>query len=163
MAYVPLTKIPQQFFDNLGNPLVGGTLYAYLAGTSTPTNMFSDNAGTVAGTSVVLDSRGEPTTFKLIWLDSGKSYKFVLKDSTGTTIWTIDNINGTDYSPTVTNFTGNGSTTVFTLAFAPLTENSVFVYVNGVYQQKNTYTVSSTSLTFSEAPPTTSKIEAVYT
>lgn len=94
MAYAPLTKIPQQFFDNLGNPLVSGTLYAYLAGTSTPTNMFSDNAGTVAGTSVVLDSRGEPTTFKLIWIDSTKNYKFVLKDSTGTTIWTIDNIDG---------------------------------------------------------------------
>ena len=94
MAYVPLTKIPQQFFDNLGNPLVSGTLYAYLAGTSTATNMFSDNAGTVAGTSVVLDSRGEPTTFKLIWIDSTKNYKFVLKDSTGTTIWTIDNIAG---------------------------------------------------------------------
>jgi len=92
MAYAPLTKIPQQFFDNLGNPLVSGTLYAYLAGTSTPTNMFSDNSGTVAGTSVVLDSRGEPTTFKLIWLDSTKNYKFILKDSTGTTIWTIDNI-----------------------------------------------------------------------
>lgn len=94
MAYVPLTKIPQQFFDNLGNPLVGGTLYAYLAGTSTPTNMFSDDTGTVAGTSVVLDSRGEPTTFKLIWVDSGKSYKFVLKDSTAITIWTIDDIAG---------------------------------------------------------------------
>lgn len=92
MAYVPFTNLPQQFFDNLGNPLVSGTLYAYLAGTSTPTNMFSDNAGTVAGTSVVLDSRGEPTTFKLIWLDSTKNYKFILKDSTGTTIWTIDNI-----------------------------------------------------------------------
>lgn len=96
MAYVPLTKIPQQFFDNLGNPLVGGTIYAYLAGTSTPTNMFSDNAGTVAGTSVVLDSRGEPTTFKLIWIDSTKNYKFTLKDSTGTTIWTKDDISGDD-------------------------------------------------------------------
>jgi parallel beta-helix repeat protein len=98
MAYVPLTKIPQQFFDNLGNPLVGGTLYAYLAGTSTPTNMFSDDTGTVAGTSVVLDSRGEPTTFKLIWIDSSKNYKFILKDSTGTTIWTIDDISGDDAS-----------------------------------------------------------------
>jgi len=94
MAYAPLTKIPQQFFNNLGNPLVGGTISAFLAGTSTPTNMFSDNAGTVAGTTVTLDSRGEPTTFKLIWLDSTKNYKFILKDSSGTTIDTWDNING---------------------------------------------------------------------
>lgn len=98
MAYVPFTKLPQQFFDNLGNPLVNGTINAYLAGTSTPTNMFSDDTGTVAGASVTLDSRGEPTTFKLIWLDSTKDYKFILKDSTGATIWTIDDISADDRS-----------------------------------------------------------------
>ena len=92
MAYLPLINIVPQFFDNLGDPLVGGTLNAYVAGTSTPTNMFSDNTGTVAGTSVTLDSRGEPTTIKLIWLDTDVSYKFILKDSTGATIWTEDNI-----------------------------------------------------------------------
>lgn len=92
MAYVPLVNLVPQFFDNLGDPLVGGTLSAYVAGTSTPTNMFSDNTGTVAGTSVTLDSRGEPTTIKLIWLDTAVNYKFILKDSNTTTIWTIDNI-----------------------------------------------------------------------
>lgn len=92
MAYVPLVNLVPQFFDNLGDPLAGGTLSAYVAGTSTPTNMFSDNAGTVAGTSVTLDSRGEPTTIKLIWLDTAVNYKFILKDSSNTTIWTEDNI-----------------------------------------------------------------------
>lgn len=92
MAYVPLINLVPQFFDNLGDPLVGGTLSAFVAGTSTPTNMYSDNAGTVAGTSVTLDSRGEPTTIKMIWIDTAVVYKFVLKDSTGTTIWTEDNI-----------------------------------------------------------------------
>ena len=124
MAYVPLTKIPQQFFDNLGNPLVGGTLYAYLAGTSTATNMFSDNAGTVAGTSVVLDSRGEPTTFKLIWIDSTKNYKFVLKDSTGTTIWTIDNISGDDSADaSMVTYVPAGSGAVTTTVQAKLRES----------------------------------------
>lgn len=92
MAYVPLVNLVPQFFDNLGDPLVGGTLNAYVAGTSTPTNMFADNAGTVAGTSVTLDSRGEPATIKLIWLDDTVAYKFILKDANGTTIWTEDNI-----------------------------------------------------------------------
>jgi hypothetical protein len=92
MAYVPLVNLVPQFFDNLGDPLVGGTLNAYVAGTSTPTNMYSDDTGTVAGTSVTLDSRGEPTTIKLLWVDDGVTYKFVLKDSSGTTIWTEDNI-----------------------------------------------------------------------
>lgn len=123
MAYVPLTKIPQQFFDNLGNPLVGGTLYAYLAGTSTPTNMFSDDTGTVAGTSVVLDSRGEPTTFKLIWIDSSKNYKFILKDSTGSTIWTIDDISGDDTADaSMVTYTPAGAGAVQTTVQAKLRE-----------------------------------------
>jgi len=92
MAYSPLTKLPQQFFDNLGDPLSGGTLESYVAGTTTPTNMFSDDAGTVAGTSVTLDSRGEPTTIKQIWLDETVTYKFILKDSSGSTIWTVDDV-----------------------------------------------------------------------
>lgn len=96
MAYVPLIKVVPQFFDNLGNPLVGGTLNAYVAGTTTPTNLFSNNTGTVAGTSITLDSRGEPTTIKSVWLDTAVTYKLVLKDSTGATIWTFDNINASD-------------------------------------------------------------------
>lgn len=139
MAYAPLTKIPQQFFDNLGNPLVSGTLYAYLAGTSTPTNMFSDNAGTVAGTSVVLDSRGEPTTFKLIWLNTAVIYKFVLKDSTGTTIWTIDNISGDDGTGNTASsvfdqqtLTATAGQTLFTLGYEYVTgTNAMAVYKNG--------------------------------
>ena len=139
MAYAPLTKIPQQFFDNLGNPLVSGTLYAYLAGTSTPTNMFSDNAGTVAGTSVVLDSRGEPTTFKLIWLNTAVIYKFVLKDSTGTTIWTIDNISGDDGTGNTASsvfdqqtLTATAGQTLFTLGYSYVTgTNAMAVYKNG--------------------------------
>jgi hypothetical protein len=139
MAYAPLTKIPQQFFDNLGNPLVSGTLYAYLAGTSTPTNMFSDNAGTVAGTSVVLDSRGEPTTFKLIWLNTAVIYKFILKDSTGTTIWTIDNISGDDGTGNTASsvfdqqtLTATAGQTLFTLGYSYVTgTNAMAVYKNG--------------------------------
>lgn len=124
MAYVPFTKLPQQFFDNLGNPLVNGTINAYLAGTSTPTNMFSDNIGTVAGASVTLDSRGEPTTFKLIWLDSSKNYKFILKDSTGATIWTIDNISADDVSDaSMVTYTPAGSGAVATTVQTKLRES----------------------------------------
>ena len=49
-----------------------------------------------------------------------------------------------------------------TLSAASFGENYTFVYINGVYQNKNTYTVSSTTLTFSEAPPLTSLIEVMF-
>lgn len=61
----------------------------------------------------------------------------------------------------VQNFTGNGSTVAFTLTYDPGNENNTQVFVNGVYQQKNTYGVSGTTLTFSQAPPLTSTIEVM--
>ena len=59
------------------------------------------------------------------------------------------------------NFTGNGSTTAFTLGIAPGAENNTQTYIDGVYQQKDTYTVSGTTLTFSTAPPNLSTIEVM--
>jgi len=62
----------------------------------------------------------------------------------------------------ISNFNGNGSTTAFTLSNNPGNENNTQVYIDGVYQQKTTYSVSGTTLTFSSAPPTgTANIEVV--
>jgi hypothetical protein len=62
----------------------------------------------------------------------------------------------------ISNFSGNASTTAFTLANNPGNENNTQVYIDGVYQQKTTYSVSGTTLTFSSAPPTgTNNIEVV--
>ena len=60
---------------------------------------------------------------------------------------------GTAGTLSVQNFSGNGSTTAFTLAAAPSGENNTQVYIDGVYQQKDQYSVSGTTLTFSSAPP----------
>jgi hypothetical protein len=61
-------------------------------------------------------------------------------------------------------FSGNGSTTAFTLSGSPGSLNNTYVFVGGVYQQKNTYSVSGTTLTFSAAPPSgTGNIEVVWT
>jgi hypothetical protein len=61
----------------------------------------------------------------------------------------------------VQNFSGNGSTAIFSLTYNPGVENNTQVYVNGIYQQKNTYGVSGQTLTFSEAPPVGSTIEVM--
>jgi hypothetical protein len=50
-------------------------------------------------------------------------------------------------------FSGNGSTTAFTLSAAPANTSSVLVAVSGVLQDPSTYSVSGTTLTFSGAPP----------
>src|SRR3989442_721862 len=75
--------------DANGNPLNGGKLYTYLAGTSTLQATYTDVALSVANANpIILDSAGRATVF----LTPGTSYKFILKDSTGAAIWTQDNI-----------------------------------------------------------------------
>ena len=60
----------------------------------------------------------------------------------------------------VYSFTGNGTTTAFTMPEAGI-ENNVFIYIDGVYQSKATYSVSGPVVTFSQAPPLNSAIEMV--
>jgi hypothetical protein len=50
-------------------------------------------------------------------------------------------------------FSGNGSTTAFTLSAAPANTSSILVAISGVLQDPSTYSVSGTTLTFSPAPP----------
>jgi hypothetical protein len=64
------------------------------------------------------------------------------------------------YTITKQNFTGTGSQTIFTLASAPGAGGAgVSIYIDGVYQNRSGYTISSAVLTFSEAPPLNSSIE----
>jgi hypothetical protein len=159
----PVGGVAAQFFDNNGVILSGGKLYTYAAGTTSPLPSYTTSAGNVARTNpVVLDSAGRVPNGGEIWVTS-VSYKFVLKDSTDVLIATWDNVSGLGAaSYQIQNFTGTGSQTVFTLSAASLGEDYTFVYINGVYQQKNTYTVSGTTLTFSTAPPFTSSIEVMF-
>lgn len=159
----PVGGVAAQFFDNNGVPLSGGKLYSYAAGTTTPLVSYTTITGNVARTNpIVLDSAGRVSDGGEIWITSAQ-YKFVLKNSTDVLIATYDNVLGIGAaSYQVQNFTGTGAQTAFTLNAVSLGENYTFVYVNGVYQNKNTYSVSTTTLTFSEAPPATSKIEVMF-
>lgn len=160
----PVGGAAAQFFTNTGAVLTGGKLYTYAAGTTTPLVSYTTNVGNVARTNpIVLDAAGRVPSGGEIWITSA-AYKFVLTDSTDVLIATYDNIFGIGviiYE--IQNFTGNGATVSFTLSSAPNSENSTFVYINGVYQNKNTYSVNGVTLLFSQAPPTTSKIEVMYT
>lgn len=50
-------------------------------------------------------------------------------------------------------FSGNGSTTAFTMTVAPANTSSILVAITGVVQDPSTYSVAGTTLTFSAAPP----------
>jgi hypothetical protein len=159
----PVGGVAAQFFDNSGNVLTGGKLYTYQAGTTTPQASYTTSAGNVARTNpIVLNAAGRVPDSGEIWITS-QAYKFVLETSTNVLIATYDNVVAAGSGAyTVQNFTGDGTTVAFTLTNAPASENSTNVYINGVYQQKNTYSVAGAVLTFSQAPPVTSSIEVNY-
>jgi len=153
--------IGAQFFTDDGVPLTGGLIYSYAAGTTTPKTTYTSSTGNTAHPNpIILNSAGRVPGGE-IWLTSG-TYKFILATSTNVTIATYDNVFAVGNTNLIFNFTGNGIQTVFTLPLSPLNENSTQIYINGVYQNKDTYSVTNAIITFSEAPPVTSKIEVMY-
>ena len=61
----------------------------------------------------------------------------------------------------VNQYTGDGSTVAFTLTTAPVSENNLLVYIDGVYQQKTDYTTAGVTLTMDTAPGNGAIIETV--
>ena len=57
--------------------------------------------------------------------------------------------------------TGDNSDTTLTLPVEPINENSVQVFFDGVYQNKDSFSISGTTLTFGVAPPTGVAVEAL--
>ena len=89
MSVQPFPNPKFRAFDTSGNPLSGGLLYTYSAGTTTPLATYTTRAGTTPNANpVVLDANGEAD----VWTTPGVDYKFVLKTSGGSTLWTVDNI-----------------------------------------------------------------------
>ena len=85
-----LTPSPkQQIFGSDGLPLVGGKIYTYAAGTSTPIATYVDSAAVTTNTNpIILDSYGQAN----IWLINTTGYKFIVKDADDVLLYTVDNI-----------------------------------------------------------------------
>ena len=88
-TYIATTAFIPTFLDDNGDPLNGGTLESYIAGTTTPTPTFTGEAGVSAGDIITLNARGEPETSgntHQVWIDSAIKYDFVLKTAAGVII-----------------------------------------------------------------------------
>ena len=99
-----------QFFDGNGNPLALGSLYYYIAGTTTPQNTYSDSAGAIPNTNpIVLDGSGRLQVD--VYLGSAADYKEVLTTS-GVTVspWPDDNIVRATSIVVFTGDSGSGGT-----------------------------------------------------
>ena len=90
---------------------------------------------------------------------ASRAKKLLAFDSTGA-VEAIDYLNAQEVTIlTVDTFTGNGTTTAFTLTDAPITASLLQVSIDGLMQQVSSYSLSGLVLTFSEAPPANSQIE----
>ena len=86
-----------QLFDDNGNPLSGGKIYTYAAGTTTPLTAYTTVAGNIAHTNpIILDATGRVNE---IWLTVGVGYKFVVTTADDVLIGTFDNIPSAAQSP----------------------------------------------------------------
>src|SRR5437868_1923063 len=79
-SLLPLGKT--QFLDNQGNPLAGGKVYNYIAGTTTFKNTWQDSAeATLNANPVVLDSAGRA----LIYGEG--TYRQIVRKANGDLVW----------------------------------------------------------------------------
>ena len=92
---------------------------------------------------------------------SGSTLTFSTAPSNGTAIEVVHIKAVNTSSLNQNNFTGNGSTTAFTLSQTIDDEAKTFVFIQGVYQEKSTYSISGTTLTFTTAPQNGYTIEVM--
>lgn len=75
------------FTDNSGEPLSGGKVESYEAGTTTPKTLYTDHLGaSPAANPVILDSNGRAQVY------GDGSYKLVVRDSSDVLLYTFDNV-----------------------------------------------------------------------
>ena len=133
-----------QFFTAAGVPLVGGKLFTYASGTTTPLATYTDSTANFTNTNpVILDSRGEAN----VWFGPSR-YTLLLKDSLDNLIWTAAGINSSPSVQTAT-IIAAASQTVFTVPEYGL-GGYLMVIVNGVVKEFNyDYTeTNTTTITF---------------
>lgn len=91
MAFLQWSK-SAQFFDNSGNPLNGGKIRIYDAGTTSTKTVYQDSTSSTPWTQpITLDSAGRPTAS--IYIGSG-AWKYTLETSAAAVFVTEDNIPG---------------------------------------------------------------------
>ena len=141
-----------------GQPLENGYIWigtVNLSPQTNPINVYWDAANTIAAPQPIRTLNGYPSrngTPARFYVAS--DYSIQVLDSKGSVVYTSlnDNLSGNGF--VASNATGNGVQTIFAISSVP---NAIFI--NGVYQNQNTYTVSGGNVTFSQAPPLTSIIE----
>jgi hypothetical protein len=151
------------FADADGQPLENGYIFIGAVNLNpivNPIAAFFDAALTIPAVQPIRTSggypvyQGTPTRFYV-----GSDYSIQVQDKNGSVVYT--SLNGNAFPGSAGNLflnaTGTGTQTIFAVPFNPS-----LIYINGVYQNQNSYTFAAGNVTFSQAPPFTSIIEFVF-
>lgn len=131
-----------QLFDNDGNPLSGGKVYTYAAGTLTPLATYADYDATAFNTNpIVLDSAGRATVF---W--STSLYDVVVTDSSDNQLYTVSSFSSSGASSSSSNPGFGTATTIESATTVDLgTISSHFAFVTGTTPTTSFGSSASTS------------------
>ena len=149
------------FADADGQPLEDGYIWIGTVNLNPITNpivAYWDVALTITAVQPIRTSGGYPVyqgTPSRIYTAS--DYSIQVQNKNATVVYTSLNGNAFGGGSVTSNATGTGSQTIFPVGSAPLA-----IYINGVYQNQNTYSLAAGNVTFTEAPPFTSIIEFVF-
>ena len=146
------------FADTDGQPLEDGYIWVGTVNLNpqvNPITVYWDAALTIPAAQPIRTLNGYPVyqgTPSRFY--AGSDYSIQVLDAKGSVVYT--SLNDNTSITTSSNATGTGTQIIFPVASTPLA-----IYINGVYQNQNTYTVAGGNVTFSQAPPYTSIIEFV--
>ena len=143
-----------------GQPLENGYIWigeVNLSPQVNPISVYWDDAKTILAAQPIRTLNGYPVyngTPSRFYV--GDDYSIQVLDSKGSVVYT--SLNGNAFPGSAGNLyvneTGDGVETVFSVPFVPS-----LIFINGVYQNQNTYTLAAGDVTFSEAPPFNAVIE----
>lgn len=157
----PTVKVPfPTFNDRSGLPLEDGNIYIGAANQDAETNpiqVYWDDALSIPASQPIKTLNG------YIWRNGTPAslflngdYSITVKDKKNTLVYSAQSAFSNMGLGTIQNLTGDGLQDTFAINFIPS-----LVFINGVYQLQNTYSIVGGDIVFSEAPPFNSNIELV--
>jgi hypothetical protein len=149
------------FADAAGQPLDDGYIWVGTVNLNPITNpivAYWDSSRTITAVQPIRTSggypvyQGTPSRFY-----TASDYSIQVQNKNGTVVYTSLNDNAFSGGTVTSNATGTGLQTIFPVSSVPSA-----IFINGVYQNQNTYTFANGNVTFTQAPPLTSIIEFVF-